>query len=63
MNHYESSTPRVVLGSIAIAMAAITMGALVVLPAQLEAGNVSAISHFDIQVRVIDMHVITKEAS
>ena len=63
MNRYEPSTPRVALGSIAIAMAAITMGALVVLPAQLEAANASAISNFDIQVRVIDMHVITKEAS
>ena len=63
MNRYEPSTPRVALASIAIAMAAITMGALAVLPAQLEVNGVSATSNFDIQVRVIEMHVLAKEAS
>jgi hypothetical protein len=36
MNGYEPSTPRAALGLIAVAMAAITMGALVVLPAKLD---------------------------
>jgi hypothetical protein len=36
MNSYEPSSPRVALGLIAIAMAAITMTALVVLPATLD---------------------------
>ena len=63
MNRYEPSTPRAALASIAIAMAAITMGVLVVLPAQFEAANVSAQSDFDIQVRVIEMHALTREAS
>jgi hypothetical protein len=40
MNRYETSTPRAVLGLTAVAMAAITMATLVVLPAQL--GSVSA---------------------
>jgi hypothetical protein len=40
MNRYETSTPRAALGLTAVAMAAITMAALVVLPAQL--GSVSA---------------------
>jgi len=37
MNGYEPSTPRAALGLTAVAMAAITMGALVVLPAKLDA--------------------------
>jgi hypothetical protein len=36
MNGYEPSTPRAALGLTAVAMAAITMGALVVLPAKLD---------------------------
>jgi hypothetical protein len=36
MNGYEPSTPRAVLGLTAVAMAAITIGALVVLPAKLD---------------------------
>ena len=34
MNHYESSTPRAALGLTAVALAAISIGALVVLPTQ-----------------------------
>jgi hypothetical protein len=40
MNRYETSTPRAALGLTAVAMAAITMVTMVVLPAQL--GSVSA---------------------
>ena len=40
MNRYETSTPRAALGLTAVAMAAITMATLVVLPAQL--GSVGA---------------------
>lgn len=40
MNRYESSTPRAALGLTAVAMAAITVMTLVVLPAEL--GSVSA---------------------
>jgi hypothetical protein len=40
MNRYETSTPRAALGLTAIAMAAISMMTLVVLPAEL--GSVSA---------------------
>jgi hypothetical protein len=40
MNRYETSTPRAALGLTAVAMAAITMAILVVVPAQL--GSVSA---------------------
>ena len=36
MKDYQSSKNRVVLGLIAVAMTAITMGALVVLPAEFE---------------------------
>ena len=36
MNLYEPSTPRAALGLAAVAMAAITVGALVVLPAKLD---------------------------
>ncbi len=39
MNSYEPSTPRAALGLTAVAMAAITMSALVVLPAKLEFVN------------------------
>jgi len=35
MNRYEPSTPRAALGLTAVAMTVITMGTLVVLPAQL----------------------------
>jgi hypothetical protein len=41
MNGYKPSTPRAALGLAAVAMAAITMGALVVLPAQLESVSAS----------------------
>jgi len=37
MNSYESSTPRVAMGLAAAAMAAMTIGAMVVLPAKLDA--------------------------
>ena len=37
MNRYKPSTPRAALGLTAVAMAAITMGTLVVLPAKLDA--------------------------
>ena len=37
MKGYEPSTPRAALGLTAVAMAAITIGALVVLPAKLDA--------------------------
>jgi len=36
MNRYEPSTPRAALGLTAVAMATITIGALVVLPAKLD---------------------------
>ena len=36
MSRYEPSTPRAALGLTAVAMAAITIGALVVLPAKIE---------------------------
>ena len=36
MNRYESSTPRAALGLAAVAMAVITMGVLVVLPAKFD---------------------------
>jgi hypothetical protein len=36
MNSYELSTPRTALGLTAVAMAVITMGAMVILPAELE---------------------------
>ena len=39
MNRYKPSTPRAALGLTAVAMAAITMGALVVLPAKLDAAG------------------------
>ena len=39
MNAYEPSTPRTALGLIAVAMAAITMGALVVLPAEFDSAS------------------------
>ncbi|HSS70927.1 MAG TPA: hypothetical protein VLQ46_09785 [Casimicrobiaceae bacterium] len=40
MNSYETSNPRVAIGLMAAAMAAMTIGAMVVLPAKLDAvGN------------------------
>ena len=39
MNGYKPPTPRSFLGLIAIAMSAITIGAMVVLPAKLDSGN------------------------
>jgi len=39
MDSYQPSTPRAALGLIAVAMAAITIGALVVLPATLDSAN------------------------
>jgi hypothetical protein len=40
MNNYETSNPRVAMGLAAAAMAAMTIGAMVVLPAKLDAvGN------------------------
>ncbi len=43
MNRYETSTPRAALGLTAVAMAAVTMVTMVVLPAQF--GSVSAQSY------------------
>ncbi len=40
MKRYEPSTPRAALGLAAVAMTAITVGALVVLPAKIESGSV-----------------------
>jgi hypothetical protein len=37
MHRYETSTPRVALGIAAVAMTAITVGILVVMPARIEA--------------------------
>ena len=37
MNSYESSTPRVAMGLAAAAMAAMTISAMVVLPAKIDA--------------------------
>lgn len=42
MYGYERSTPRAALGLTAVAMAAITMGALVVLPAKLDTVSAAA---------------------
>jgi hypothetical protein len=42
MNGYESSTPRAALGLVAVAMATITMGALVVLPAKFDSVSADA---------------------
>jgi hypothetical protein len=42
MNRYETSTPRAALGLTAVAMAAITMVTMVVLPAQLGSVNANA---------------------
>ena len=39
MNRYKPSTPRAALGMIAFVMAATTMGAMVVLPAKLDAAG------------------------
>lgn len=39
MSAYESSTPRAASGLAAVAMAAITIGAMVVLPAKLDSAN------------------------
>jgi hypothetical protein len=39
MNAYKPSTSRVASGLIAVAMAAITIGAMVVLPAKLDSGS------------------------
>ena len=39
MKHYRSSLPRAALGLIAVAMSAITLGVLVVLPAQQESAS------------------------
>ncbi len=40
MNRYQSSTPRALFGLSALAMSAITIGALVVLPAKLDAVSI-----------------------
>ena len=37
MNHYESSTPRVTFGIAAVAMTAMTLAVLVLLPAEMRA--------------------------
>jgi hypothetical protein len=44
MNAYQPSTPRPTLGLIAVAMAAITIGALVVLPAKLGTFNTDLVA-------------------
>jgi len=80
MNGYKPSTPRAALGMTAVAMAAITLAALVVLPAKLEFVSVDpytlaaakaatkAESTVDvrigasiIQIRAIEMGILTKE--
>jgi hypothetical protein len=40
MKSYTPSTPRVALAMVAVAMAAITIGLMVVLPADLESGSI-----------------------
>jgi len=42
MNGYEPSTPRAALGFAAVAMATITMGALVILPAKFDSPGADA---------------------
>ena len=42
MNGYEPSTPRAALGLAAVAMATITMGALVILPAKFDSAGADA---------------------
>ena len=44
MDSYQPSTPRTALGLIAVAMAAITIGALVVLPAKLDSVNADVVA-------------------
>ena len=80
MNGYKPSTQRAALGMTAVAMAAITLAALVVLPAKLEFVSVDpytlaaakpatkAESTVDarigasiIQIRAIEMGILTKE--
>src|SRR5438309_947938 len=39
MNHYEPSIPRLALGIAAVAMTAITIGASVIVPAQMDSGS------------------------
>ena len=39
MNHYKTSIPRTAVGVAAIAMAAITFGLFIVVPAQMAAGS------------------------
>ena len=44
MNSYQPSIPRAALGSIAAAMAAITIGAMVVLPATLDTATPASLA-------------------
>jgi len=44
MNSYKIRTPRIAIGFGATAMSALTIGALVVLPAQVEVGNSASAS-------------------
>jgi hypothetical protein len=67
MNRYETSTPRAALGLTAVAMAAITMATLVVLPAQLAsvsantytlaAEKAPAEARFDVATAPVDLDV------
>ena len=44
MNHYQSKAPRALLGFAAIAMAAITISAMVIVPAKLDAATVAGVA-------------------
>ena len=44
MNSYEPSTPRAALGLAAVAMAALTFGAMVLGPAKLDSGGADAVT-------------------
>ena len=69
MNRYKPSTPRAALGLTAVAMAAITMGALVVLPAKLDAAGADpstlaaakAATKAPIEVAIVAIPIATKE--
>jgi hypothetical protein len=43
MNRFQPSTPHAVLGFAALAMACLTIGAMVIVPAQLDAATVAGV--------------------
>jgi hypothetical protein len=55
MSRYAPSTPRAVLGLTAVAMATMTVAALVVLPATLDAANVEPYTV------AMECHLLAKE--